>query len=135
MTPIRNHTWTNSQRLLGMDRSITRRDFLNASLLGAGPILSSLPAPSRLLASNTDWDGYSGVGDYANSNGNTWKVMTAAHEARDGRYEQMSPSPRETGEVFDLVVVGGGLSGLGAAYYFSGSAQESDRPPGFAWFR
>jgi spermidine dehydrogenase len=102
---------------LGMDRQITRRDFLNASLLGAGSMLLTLPAPSALLAANTDWNGYGGVGDYAHSNGNTWEVLSVGHEVRDGRYDHISPAPRDTGEVYDVVIVGGGISGLGAALH------------------
>lgn len=98
---------------LGMDTRITRRDFLNASLLGAGSMLITLPAPSELLGANAAWNGYGGVGDYALSNGNTWEVMNVGHEVRDGRYNGILPPPLETGEIFDLVIVGGGLSGLG----------------------
>lgn len=105
--------------MLGMDRRITRRDFLNATLLGAGSMLLSLPAPSEMFGANVDWNGYGGVGDYAHSNGNTWEMMSVGHEVRDGRYDRITPPPVDTGEVFDLLVVGGGLSGLGAAYYFA----------------
>ena len=85
------------EQLLGMDSPITRRDFLNASLIGAGSMLVTLPAPSELLAANTAWNGYGGVGDYAHSNGNTWEVMSVGHEVRDGRFDHLSPPPRDTG--------------------------------------
>lgn len=107
------------RQLLGMDSNITRRDFLNATLLGTGSMLITLPAPSELLAANTAWNGYGGVGDYARSNGNTWEVMSVGHEVRDGRFDHITPPARDTGEVYDLVIVGGGISGLGAALYFA----------------
>ena len=63
-----------------MDDDITRRDFLNATLLASGGLLLNPVSPAELLAdegeareseSTDDWTGYGGVGDYANSNGNT----------------------------------------------------------------
>ena len=104
--------------LLGMGQPITRRDFLNATLLGAGATLLQASAPIELVAKENSWDGYSAVGDYAISSGNTQEVMRVAHEIRDGRYDQLPSNALDTGEFFDLVVVGGGMSGLGAAYYF-----------------
>ncbi len=104
--------------LLGMDQPITRRDFLNATLLGAGALLLELPAPLALRAQNEAWEGYGGVGDYAKSHGNTWEVVSVAHDIRDGRYDFLPADVVETGETYDLVVVGGGFSGLGAAFEF-----------------
>ena len=108
--------------LLGMETNITRRDFLNGTLLGAGAALLHLPSPENLFAgesgNNDYWDGYGGVGDYANSHGNPASVMLNAHKVRDGEFDQIPADLHDTGEVYDLVVVGGGMSGLGAAYYF-----------------
>lgn len=116
---IRKRRETEDARGLGVDRRITRRDFLNATLLASGSALLTLPCPAQMFAGNPAWNGYSGVGDYANCNGNTWEVMSAGHQIRDGRYDRLSPPAADTGEIFDLVIVGGGLSGLGAAYYFA----------------
>jgi spermidine dehydrogenase len=81
-------------------------------------------APLGLRADDSAWDGYGGVGDYARSHGNTQEVLRAAHEIRDGRYDSPTGGPADSGEVFDLVVIGGGMSGLSAAYYF----QRQKRP-------
>lgn len=105
-------------RELGIDRKITRRDFLNAALLGTGALLLDLPSPLHLSAGTGSWDGYGGIGDYAESHGNTEDVVRTAHAIRDGRYKNPSSDVTDTGEIFDLVVGGGGLSGLGAAYHF-----------------
>ena len=110
------------ERELGLDTDITRRDFLNASLFGAGALLlaANSPAASLRAAIPTGgaFTGFAGVGDYARSNGNTAEVIDTAHAFRDGRFRDAARRAVDTGETFDLVVVGGGLSGLAAAYRF-----------------
>jgi spermidine dehydrogenase len=99
---------------LGLDAPISRRDFLNGSLAAAGSALA-LPAGSAIADTFT---GYSGVGDYARANGDTWPVVQAAHRLRDGGYsEAVIAAARDAGQ-FDLVVVGGGIAGLSAAHRF-----------------
>ncbi len=94
-----------------------RRDFLNSTLLASGAALLNGLTPQQLLA-EPDWTGYAGVGDYASSNGNTYDVMTAGHAIRDHRFRQPKEIV-ETGELFDCVVVGGGISGLASALFFT----------------
>src|SRR6185369_416572 len=62
-----------------------------------------------------DWTGYAGVGDYARSNGNTYEVITAGHQIRDQVFSRNPREVTDTGEVFDCVIVGGGISGFAAA--------------------
>ena len=102
---------------LGMDQPICRRDFLNATLLAAGGVLLGPLTPKQLLAEE-DWTGYGGIGDYAQSNGNTFEVMTAGHQIRSGDFDSLPAETIDTGETFDCVVVGGGVSGLSAALFF-----------------
>ncbi len=101
---------------------ITRRDFLNSTLLASGAALLSHISPAQLLAQGSsqvadNFTGYGGVGDYAGSNGNTEAVLTAGHGIRDGAYESLT-NVIDTGETFDCAVVGGGISGLAAALLF-----------------
>src|SRR3989442_6416144 len=103
------HSLTTEEKLLGMDQRITRRDFCNAGLLAAGSILLETAAPLRLLARNDPWDGYGGVGDYAASHGNTADVVRAAHQIRDGLFDNPAVKALDTGEVFYCVVIVGGL--------------------------
>jgi spermidine dehydrogenase len=63
---------------------------------------------------NPDWEGFGGVGDYARSHGNTWEAMMAAHDLRDGKQKDADSRAVDSGERYDLIIVGGGLSGLGA---------------------
>ncbi len=118
-------------RALGMDGGITRRDFFNAGLLASGGLLLSSVSPAELLAaqkgaqeksSDDSWTGFGGVGDYANSNGNTRAVLEAGHQIRDGLFESQPAGAIDTGETYDLVVVGGGISGLAAALIFQRQA-------------
>jgi len=108
-----------------MEQCITRRDFLNATLLASGSLLLSPLSPTDLMEAQAktgptedDWTGYGGVGDYANSNGNTLSVLEAGHEIRDGQFESLPASVIDTNEAYDCVVVGGGISGLAAALTF-----------------
>jgi spermidine dehydrogenase len=85
---------------LGVDEKIQREDHLLGGL------------------SAEDWDGYTGVGDYSRSNGNTHAVMSAGHGIRDGLYSALLNESSAPEETYDCVVVGGGISGLAAAQTF-----------------
>jgi spermidine dehydrogenase len=98
-----------------MDAEMARADFLDGR-----------PFSAPMLAQE-DWDGYGGVGDYATANGNTHAVMTAGHGIRDALYTGQLKSAQPTGETFDCVVVGGGISGLAAAHLFSEKTTRSKR--------
>ena len=106
----------------------TRRDFVNGTLLGAGASLLSSPAPANVRSNlrtpppigkpSDDWYGFGGIGDYATSHGNTPTMVEDAHHILHGIHEKTRAGWKDTGEIFDIVVVGGGLAGLGAAYDF-----------------
>jgi spermidine dehydrogenase len=111
-----------------MTSKISRRDFVNGVLVGSGAALLSSRAPAaattaadqaeaRFAPSGSPWTGYGGVGDYSWSNGNTEAVRNAAHGIRDHQYPDGSDLPIQA--THDLVVVGGGISGLSALYEYS----------------
>jgi len=108
----------NEARSLGLDRQITRRDFVGATLIGSGAILLGAPAPAFSQGLPTSWNGYAGIGDYSRSNGNIASVVNAAHGIRDGIYEARIDSAPQVDELYDLIIVGGGFAGLIAAYEF-----------------
>ena len=107
-----------TDRSLGMNQRILRRDFMNSALLASGSTLLGTLTPRQLLAQE-EWTGYGGVGDYASSNGNTYEIVHAGHQIRDNVFTAGAHEAADTGETFDCVVVGGGISGLAAALAFS----------------
>jgi spermidine dehydrogenase len=107
---------------LGLDTPITRRDFVNGALVGAGGVMLGTRSAGSLRAgipAPDTFTGYGGVGDYAKANGNTWPVVQAAHRLRDGAYDASALAAAKPEGDFDLVVVGGGIAGLSAAFYFT----------------
>jgi spermidine dehydrogenase len=118
---LKEHKHRPYDHSLGMDAPISRRDYLNSALVASGSILLGATSPMDLLA-QSDWDGYGGVGDYAAANGNTFEVMNDAHKIRDRAFDPLPADVIDTGEQFDCVVVGGGISGLAAALFFKRQA-------------
>lgn len=115
------------RRRLGLDQRITRRDFVNGALVGAGGMLLKTGVADSATATPDRFTGYGGVGDYATCNGNTWPVVQAAHRIRDGVYDAKALAGADTVGDFDLVVVGGGLAGLSAAHYFRKATSRDAR--------
>jgi spermidine dehydrogenase len=111
-----------SDDALGMKAQITRRDFLGSTLLASGSMLLSGATPVELWADTDDFTGYGGVGEYSTSNGNTWDVLKAGHTIRDSQYDSLQKNVVDTGETYDCVIVGGGISGLAAALFFQRDA-------------
>jgi len=110
---------------LGMNREITRRDFLNGVAMGTGAALlgSAVTGPQLLAAGMLDESAPEKSPDYypparMGIRGNHDGSFAMAHKMRDGASESSLGEPAPTGETFDLVVVGGGISGLAAAYRF-----------------
>jgi spermidine dehydrogenase len=106
-----------------MARKITRRDFLNGVALTAG---ASLLPPHWLSATALGNDAKTSAEYYPpaltglrGSHVGSFEVM---HSLRDGAFWDEAGKPADTGEVYDLVIVGGGISGLSAAHYFRNAA-------------
>ena len=108
-------------RGLGMDRPIRRRDFLNGMSVSIG---ASLVEPgsfwARVLADFDKPDAPEKAPGYyppaktgmRGSHDGSWEV---AHAMRDG---ETWDNPELEPDSYDLIVVGGGISGLSAAYFY-----------------
>jgi len=102
-----------------MERTITRRDFLNGAAMIVGSTLLTGTAGSSNSAktepySPTDHNPprLTGLrGSHAGS-------FETAHSLRDGTFWKTAAPVFDTKEVYDLVVVGAGISGLSAAHFF-----------------
>jgi spermidine dehydrogenase len=116
-------------RELGMYRAITRRDFLNGVAIGAGGLMAADPLLAALLAQETVPEKEPGYYPPAltGMRGNHDGTFTYAHQLRDGKHWDSAGAAAKTGEAYDLVVVGGGISGLAAAYFYRKSAGKSAR--------
>ena len=100
-----------------MHRPITRRDFLNGVAITAGAAM----LPSQLFAFESGLKQNSA--DYyppalTGLRGSHPGSFDAAHALRDGTFWDTAGKPVKTGETYDLVVVGGGISGLSAAHFY-----------------
>src|SRR5437899_5601774 len=129
--PRGSNSYRQQDNRLGVNEPISRRDFLNGALLASAGLLLHGKAPT--ISPEDAFNGYGGIGDYAHSNGNTWEVLSAGHAMRDGAFEKRIANATDTGEIYDLVAVGGGISGLAAAVFFqkykSGRALAIDNHP------
>jgi spermidine dehydrogenase len=108
-----------NDRDLGMHRDITRRDFLNGVALAlAGG--ASLPWSTAAAASASPAQPEQAADYYpplrTGLRGSHPGSFEAAHQLRDAR--AWRDAATDTGESYDLVVVGGGISGLASAYFF-----------------
>src|SRR5262245_25123234 len=120
---------TGADRELGMHRAIHRRDFVNGAAVALGASL--LPRWSWALALDAQAAGQGGPDDpypprRTGMRGSHAGSFELSHQLRDGRALDVN-SAEHTGETYDLVVVGGGLSGLAAAYYFVNSVGRDSR--------
>lgn len=120
-----------SDRELGMHRDITRRDFLNGMAIGVGGAVAS-PWLNGLLAAQTSALPAQDSPDYypptlTGMRGSHPGAFEVAHALRDGTFWEKAGKPVKTGEEYDLIVVGGGISGLAAAYFYRKQAGASSR--------
>lgn len=104
---------------LGMSSKITRRDFLNGVALTVGAAM----VPSTLFLGCDRSDNFALAPDYyppalTGLRGSHPGSFETAHSLRDGTFWQHAGKPEDTGESYDLVIVGGGISGLSAAHFY-----------------
>jgi spermidine dehydrogenase len=123
---------TTRDRELGMQRKITRRDFLDGVALAIGGSLLSANTPiSAMVPGREDFTPEKNAGYYPPAlqgmRGNHPGSFEVAHRLRDGTFWEAAGTPEDTGEKYDLVIVGGGISGLAAAYFYRQAAGSKAR--------
>lgn len=115
-----------------MGRRITRRDFLNGVAVGIGALGSArLGGWASAAKGASAGAGTAPVGAYppalSGLRGSQPGSFDVAHSLRDGTFWDTAGTPEDTHETYDLIVVGGGISGLAAAYFFRQQAGPSSR--------
>jgi spermidine dehydrogenase len=134
-------------RELGMRCPISRRDFLNGVAVGVGGALAGDTLLTAGVVDAREVDGARGAagvlgaggGDgpekaagyyppaLTGMRGNHDGSFTYAHALRDGKKWDAGGAPTEIEDTYDLVVVGGGISGLAAAYFYRKAAGNGAR--------
>lgn len=108
-----------SELRLGMNQPISRRDFLDGVAIAVGGSL--LPIGCRRdaeppFAPERDPRYYPPA--LTGMRGSHPGSFEIAHQLRDGTLWNTVDRPRDTGERYDLVIVGAGISGLAAAHFY-----------------
>ena len=109
-----------SDKRLGMQRAITRRDFVQGAAVAAGAVLQAGAVGTFGGANASAGAQRMTIADYppvkTGMRGSHPGAYEIAHAlARDGA---KFPEPKSTEEHYDLIVVGAGISGLAAAHYY-----------------
>ena len=108
-----------SDKELGVGRKIARRDFLQGAAIGVA--MTGL-APELAAAAQAETEAQNAADYYPPTRlgmrGSHPGSFEGAHELRDGDFWTKTPKVDAANERYDLVVVGGGISGLSAAYFY-----------------
>ena len=109
-----------------MHRKITRRDFINGVAVTAGAAMM----PWHLIADDPAAPEKSP--NYyppalTGMRGSHPGASDVAHSLSDGTFWDSIGKIEDTGETYDLIVVGGGISGLSAAHFFRKAAGSNAR--------
>src|SRR5215813_6348697 len=118
-------------RALGMGRRITRRDFLNGVAVAIGTLgITGLPDKTSALERASQSGANSDSADppeLTGLRGSQPGSYDVAHALRDGTFWEKAGNPTDTHETYDLIVVGAGISGLAAAYFYRKQAGKNSR--------
>jgi spermidine dehydrogenase len=111
---------------LGMNRPIARRDFLEGAAIG---VTVGALAPELAAAHQVEQEAQDGAGYYPPTRlgmrGSHPGAFEAAHALRDDDFWKHAHSLDDAEESYDLVIAGGGISGLSAAYFYRAAKPDA----------
>jgi spermidine dehydrogenase len=114
-----------------MGEPITRRDFIDGIVAAAVAAIAPSPVLAAVDPDGPDPAPQDHSGDYppalTGMRGSHPGSFEAAHALRDGAFPKPQATAIETGEHYDLIVVGGGISGLAAAYFYRAKTDAGAR--------
>ena len=120
-----------NHRDLGLHCPISRRDFLNGVAVSIGGALAGESWLAAAALGGDDLAPERAPGYYppalTGMRGNHDGTFTYAHRLRDGGKWNATGPATKTAETYDLVIVGGGISGLAAAYFYRQSVGSTAR--------
>ncbi len=118
---------TREYRDLGMDRRIPRRDFLNGVAVGIAGAYAALTTEAPVEAARQRPGGADYPPGLTGLRGHYPAAVEHFASIERGAYASYPGIDVRTGETYDLVIVGGGISGLAAAYFWSRALGSSQR--------
>ncbi len=126
-----NNKDKDKDRELGMGRDISRRDFLNGISIAVGTSLVASPTwleafglpQSPLSSTQGNAPGEPGYYPPARTgmrgtHDGAWENAHKLRDSAENGFPKEWSDPIEDGESYDLIVVGAGISGLAAAYFY-----------------
>ena len=106
-------------RNLGMTRRIPRRDFISGVAVGITGAYAAATAPRLIASVGQEAPGAAAYPPIrAGLRGNYPAAVAPFDPMRQGKYRQFPALDVDTRETYDLVIVGGGISGLAAAHFW-----------------
>jgi spermidine dehydrogenase len=126
----RNNCQSDRGHLKGAHARITRRDFLNGVPIAVGGAIAGSLLPDPISAATAAGGAPQDAPDYyppilTGLRGNHPGSFEAAHGLRDPNFWSAAGHIAATDEDYDLVVVGGGISGLAAAHFYRAKHEEA----------
>jgi spermidine dehydrogenase len=116
-------------RSLSGDGHITRRDFLNGCPIAAGGAIAAGLLSESAVSAVAGTAAQDAPGYYPPAltglRGNHVGSFEIAHQLRDGDFWSRARPVDTLDEAYDLVVVGGGISGLAAAHFYRAKQKDA----------